>query len=286
MKIDPALQVHIATAFRPLDNAAAVNAFPPPGSLSQALKTAIPPDSTGSVTRYLSQDIAMMFTTAAVNIWMRAVHSFLVSASLTDVSPVWASVAGYYSSHYTVRAVAHLLGFFQSFTRKRIVRLQFQGNRCVFSFNPKNADDREHKFYWKIVKLDPLFAADPFFTQNDSGVDDSDVAHRDWANYQDHLPQFPLFRPLNAMALTNRIDRISGIEFTSPPIPRRSRYPDIESVQIIAYHRLVRFRDLVDTVIEDNNRFWSVYRDPAWAREFMNFQLTEEARLLAQFTLG
>ena len=33
--------------------------------------------------------------------WLRAVHSF-ISASLTGISDIWASVAGYYSSHYWV----------------------------------------------------------------------------------------------------------------------------------------------------------------------------------------
>lgn len=285
MKIDPALQVHIMTAFAPLNDEAAAAAFPPPASLSGALKTAVLTGSKGIETKNLSQDVAKMFTTAAVDIWMRSVHSFLVSASLTEVSPIWASVAGYYSSHYAVRAVAHLLGFFQSFSKRRIVRLQFQGGRYVCTFNPKKAGDREHQFYWRIVKLDPLFAADPFFTMNDSGIAESDIAHRDWANYQDHLPQFPPFRPLDETALKTRIVRISEIEFTSPPIPKLGRYPDIDSVQIIAYHRLVRFRDLVDTVIGTGNRFWSVYRSPSWARKFMNFQLTDEARLLSPFTL-
>src|SRR2546426_2507216 len=227
MKIDPALQVHITTAFAPLNYEAAVNAFPPPASLSQALKVALPAGSTGLATRNTSQDVAKMFTTAAVNIWMRGVHSFLISASLTNVSPIWASVAGYYSSHYAVRALAHLLGFFQLFTRKRIVHLELQGGRYVCSFDPKTAGDREHRVYWRIVKKDRHFAADPFFTENNSVIDESDVAHRDRANYADHLPQFPVFRPLDAIALKTRIDRISEIEFSSPPIPRVSRYPDI-----------------------------------------------------------
>lgn len=285
MQIDPALQVHITTGFAPLNDEAAVNAFPPPASLSQELNAALPAGSSGVATRNASQQIVKMYTTASVNMWMRAVHSFLVSASLTNVSPIWASVAGYYSSHYSVRAIAHLLGFFQLFTRKRIVRLELQGGSYICSFDPKTAGDREHRVYWKIVKKNAHFAADPFFTENNSLIDESDVAHRDRANYADHLPQFPMFRPLNAIALKTRIDRISEIEFSAPPIPRVSRYPDIESVQIIAYHRIVRFRDLVDTIIGDGNRFWNVHRNPTWARDYMDFQLTEEETLRSQFTL-
>jgi len=227
-----------------------------------------------------------MFTTAAVDIWMRSVHSFLVSASLTEVSPIWASVAGYYSSHYAVRALAHLLGFFQLFSRKRIARLELGGGNYVCTFNPKKAGEREHRIYWQIVKDDRHFSADPFFTEYNPAIDESDVAHRDRANYADHLsPMFPIFRPLNAETLRSRIDRISEIPFTSPPIPRVSRYPDVESVQIIAYHRLVRFRDLVDSVVGNGNRFWNVHRNPTWARDYMDFQLTEELELRSQFTL-
>ena len=285
MQIDPALRVHVANAFQPLNDQAAIHAFPPPASLATALNLAIPGGGTGLVTANVTRAVSKMFTTAAVNIWLRGVHSFLISASLTDVSPLWASVAGYYSSHYSVRSIAHLLGFFQLFGARRIVRLQVQGGRYICSFNPKKGGDREHKVYWQIVKQDPHFAADPFFTEYNPAIDESDVAHRDRANYADHLPYFPMFRPLDAVAVKERVDRISEIEFTSPPIPRVSRYPDLESVQIIAYHRLVRFRDLIDTIVGDGNRFWNVHRNPTWARDFMDFQLTEEASLRSQFTL-
>lgn len=286
MKIDRTLQLHITTAFEPLNNEPAVHAFPEPDALSRALSSTIPAGSKMVVTRYTSPNIATMFTTAAVNMWMRAVHSFLVSVSLTEVSPIWASVAGYYSSHYAVRAIAHLLGFVQLYNRRQIVRLELQAGRYICTFNPKAAGDREHSFYWKTVKRDQHFAGDPFFTENIAGKDDSDVGHRDRANYADHLPQFPVFRPLDVTAVKNRVYKLSEIELASPPIPRVSKYPDVESVQLIAYHRLIRFRDLVDTVIGGQNRFWSVYRNPAWAREFMDFQLTAEDTLHSQFTLN
>jgi len=284
MRIERDLQTHIKAAFEMVNDGPAGSSFPSPGSLSDTLNKAIPPGTSLHVTPNKVPGIAKMFTTASVNMWMRSVHSFLVSASLTNVSPVWASVSGYYSSHYSVRAMAHLLGFFQLFGRKRIVRLELQGGRFICSMNKSAVHDREHRFYWQIVKLNTLFASDPFFSQNDSTTDQSDVAHRDYANYIDHLPHFPVFRPLDAEALRSRIDRISEIEIKSPPIPRVSRYPDLESVQIVAYHRIVRFRALLDTVLGTNNRFWNVHRDPAWARDFMDFQLTEEPSLAAEFS--
>jgi hypothetical protein len=283
MKINAALKAHVIRAFAPLNNEAAVHAFPAPASLSRELNNANPSASTGLVSSTKTLRIAKMFTTAAVDMWMRAVHSFLISASLTDVSPIWASATGYYSSHYTVRSIAHLLGFFQLFKRHKIVRLELQGGHFVCSFNPKTERDHEHFFYWKVVKADPLFAGDQFFTLN--AGDGSDVAHRNHANYADHLSQFPVFRPLDARAVKNRIERISEIEFEAPPIPQVALHLDVQSAQIIAYHRLVRFRDLVDAIIGTGNRFWKVHRDPAWARDFMDFQLTEESTLRSEFTL-
>ncbi|HEY2497374.1 MAG TPA: hypothetical protein VGK24_09920 [Candidatus Angelobacter sp.] len=287
MKIDSDVQLHVMRAFASLNSAAAVHSFPPPAALSQSLNKEVTSAKTGRIPTHKTPAIARMFTTASVDMWLRAVHSFLISGALTDVSPIWASVAGYYSSHYSVRAIAHLLGFFQLFLKKRIVQLEVQGAHFVCTFNAKMADEREHRFYWKVLKLNPLFAADPFFTLNEHGNPDdpSDSAHRDWANYIDHLPQFPIFHPLDANALKSRIEKIAGIQFSVPPIPRRSKYPDLEAVQIIAYHRLIKFRDLVDTILGNGNRFWNVYRDPTWARGFMDFQLTEGTKALSVFTL-
>lgn len=214
-----------------------------------------------------------MFTTAAVEMWQRSVHSFLISASLTRVSPIWAAVCGYYSSHYAVRAVAHLLGHFQLYRNKRLVRLSTARGGLICAFDSKSAGDREHKFYWRVVKEDPYFAADPFFTINESGTGDSDVGHRDRASYIDHLTLYPMFRPLDADELGARIDHITKVELNAPPIPQASKCPDVESTQLIAYYRLVAFRKLVDEILGGGNRFWKVQRVPPWATQFLNFQI-------------
>src|SRR6266852_6828124 len=102
-KIDASLRNQIEMAFAPLNTAAAANAFPAPASLSDLLCRI---HATGPNTRTHHRDVmeaAKLFATASVNMWLRAVHSFLISASLTNVSPTWAAVAGYYSSHYSVR---------------------------------------------------------------------------------------------------------------------------------------------------------------------------------------
>jgi hypothetical protein len=286
MKIDADLQTQIQQGFAPLNQEAAVHAFPRASALSTALSRANPLGTTTVVPAAQTRAIAKMFVTASVDMWLRAVHSFLISTSLTGVSPIWASVSGYYSSHYTVRSIAHLLGHFQLFSRQKTVRLDYQGGQFVCTFSPKANRDREHRFYWKTVKKSSLFVGDPFFTENPPApTDESDVAHRDRANYSDHLASFPVFHPLDAATVRTRIERISEIEFEAPPIPKVSRYPDIDSVQVVAYHRLVRFRDLVDAVVGPGNRFWNVHRDPSWARGFIDFQLTEEPSLKAEFLL-
>ncbi len=279
MQIDAKLRNRVLADLEALGGVAAASAFPPADSLSQALtKTIAGVPRKHSVTRNIARDTAIMFTTAAVNMWMRAVHSFLISCSLTDVSPTWSSATGYYSSHYSIRAFAHLLGYFRLFTLRRTARLEILAGRYVCNFDEKAG--REHQIYWALVKDDQHFMPDPFFIHDNSEVD-----HRDWAQYADHIPQFPQFRPLNREALKARIDRISEIPFATPPIPQADRFPDVDSVQIIAYHRLVRFRSLVDALLRGKNRFWDVHRNPNWATDFMDFQITAGRTLHSEFTL-
>jgi hypothetical protein len=80
---------------------------------------------------------------------------------------------------------------------------------------------------------------------------------------------------LDEQTLRDRIEYISKIVFDAPPLPRFSKFPDIEYVQLIAYHRIIKFRKLLDEALGGRNRFWNVYRNPSFAIGFMDFQLTE-----------
>jgi len=289
MRIDKNIQTRLELTFRTLSARGAAKSFPPPGTLATALEKVINPSGKSSFTlkdtyqTTVHLDISKWFTTAAIEMWLRAVHSFLISASLTNVSPIWASVSGYYSSHYSIRAIAHLLGYFQLFRYRQIVRLELQGatNDFVCTFESKDGSSREHVFYWKVVYKNSYFSSDPLFILNNSqsGDDASDSGHREKSNYADHLFELPQFNPLDSVTLQNRVKYISQIPFSTPPIPRRSKFPDIESVQIVAYHRLVRFRQFVDEIAGGSNRFWSVHRDPSWTRGFIDFQLIEQGGL-------
>ena len=274
--LDTDLQQRLETIFADLNSRAARRAFPAPLALASALDEICKTSPDGLVR--VPSHVPALFATAAVEIWLRAIHSFLISAAVTDASPIWAGISGYYSSHYCIRAFAHLLGYFQLFRRKRIACLESAKPMC--SFLKKNAAHREHSFYWRIVKQHPSFAGDPLFTENLDDADESDAANRNRTTYGDHLSTaLPQFRVLDEAALRNRVHHISLIEFDAPPIPRRDRAPDIDAVQIVAYHRIVRFRRLLDQALGSKSRFWAIHRRPSWASEWTDFQLVETRRL-------
>lgn len=276
MNTDNNLKTRIQQAFTPLNTKAASKGFAPPRSLTDTLEGLIREETT-PYSVYVDLKVATLFGTAAVDMWLRAVHSFLISASITNASPIWAVVSGYYSSHYSVRALAHLLGNFQLYRKNYIVHIELRKGRPQCTFTPKKRRDVEHKLYWDLVRRDPHFNSDPLFTDSKRGDEDkTGFFHRNWANYIDHLSQYPTFRPLDENILKSRVRFISQITFTSPPIPMLNKFPDTESIQIIAYHRLVKFREFLDEILGGANRFWNVHRDPDWARHFINFQLVEQ----------
>jgi hypothetical protein len=260
--------------FASLDRQRAPGSFPAPGTLSDLLSECVDP-SFPATTLAARPMILTCFATAAVEMWLRSVHSFLISVSLTSASPIWASVAGYYSSHYSVRAFAHLFGVFHLHKKKRIVLLDKDGSHLVLRIEKKHGKDREHKFYWKCVSDHPQLAGDPFFYPNLEDQPQSDGAHRNKANYSDHVDRFPVFQPLEAQYLRDRVERISNIEFSDVPVPSADRFPDIDNVQIVAYHRLVKFRRLVDEALSEGNRFWKVHRNPPWCPVTMKFSVVE-----------
>jgi hypothetical protein len=122
-------------------------------------------------------------------------------------------------------------------------------------------------------------ANDPLFTENPEDADPSDAAHRNYTNYADHLFRVPSFRALDEQSMRDRVQFISEIPFDDPPIPSKDAWPDLVSVQIVAYHRVVAFRRLVDEVLGGGNRFWQVQRSPAWVQGIIDFLLTEQAGL-------
>jgi len=275
--MDRELSRRVQIMFGVLNRQPAAGSFPEPGTLAELLSKHVVISSPTPILAATPQ-LLTCFATAAVEMWLRAVHSFLISASLTKASPIWASVAGYYSSHYSVRAFAHLFGVIQLHNKKLIVRLDKDGTRLVFRFEKKHGSDGEHKFYWRFVSEHPQLSSDQFFYPNQE--DQVDGGHRNKVNYWDHICKYPVFQPLDLRFLKERVERISGIEFSSVPKPNKdaNRFPDTESVQIVAYHRIVKFRKLLDEICA-GNRFWKVYRTPAWCLDTINFSVVDSVFL-------
>lgn len=277
MPKDPSV-LQIEVMFRGLKQQTAT--FPSQSALSDSLNALVGLHTT-DFTSAVNNKIVLHYATAAVEMWQRSVHSFLISASLTKSSPIWSSVAGYYSSHYSMRGFAHLLGHFQLHTKKWIVTLEINAGTYSCHFRKKNGGDREHKLYWKLVKAHPIFGLDPFFTNNEdvlpgTGTETlSDSGHRNKANYSDHVGRFPQFQILDAAELKLRVQKISKIEFSDAPIPRIESFPDLENVQVIAYHRMVRFRHFLDRVLGGSNQFWTIQRNPNWCPQFLDFQVVQ-----------
>jgi len=267
------LQKQITVMFSRLNDQSAAGAFPPPRELSSVLTRRCAPFNQQFVA--VRPTDLTLFATASVEMWLRALHSFLISASLTEASPIWSSVAGYYSSHYSMRAFSHLFGMFHLHKNKRIIQLSRQGKGWVFELVSKKREDREHLLYWRFLAKHPALMNDPFFYENsDDGVQ-SDGAHRNRANYADHLNIFPVFKPLSEEYLARRIQKLAEINFSAVPVPNLDNFPDIGAVQIIAYHRIVKFRRLLDDVVGTDNRFWRVQREPTWRLKDLTFEVVD-----------
>ena len=93
-------------------------AFPDRSALSTCINDVFKNIAPGNVAT-LPNDKCALFATAGVEMWHRAIHSFLWSVALTESSPIWSSVSGYYSSHFVMRALAHSMGIFKSFSQKK-----------------------------------------------------------------------------------------------------------------------------------------------------------------------
>ncbi len=135
-------------------------------------------------------------------------------------------------SHYSWALVfSHLFGMFHLHKSKRIIRLARQGKGWVFELVNKKREDREHSIYWRFLAEHPELTNDPFFYENSDDAQKSDGAHRNRANYADHLNAFPVFKALSEEYLAERIKKIAEIQFSSVPRPDIDRFPDIGTVQ-------------------------------------------------------
>jgi hypothetical protein len=245
------------------------DAIPEPRSLSQLLTARL---QTGGPVR-LNDGEATLFMTAAIDMWHRSVHSFILSVALTRVSILWSSVSGYYASHYSVRALAHLHGFFAVFHRRTFLEMSFAGGR--YNCNPANISHnqrREHQFYWSAVNGLLPFGDAGIFPANLETNLRADVSHRNHANYADHLNRLTRIDNVSADELRDRIVHVASTALEGQADqPDRDRFPDLASVMNLAYLRIYYFREYLDGLLPPRNPFWRAARETAWFMNVMRF---------------
>ena len=161
-KMTSELSTQITVMFSSLNSKSAGSAYPEAQGVSESAEGPLRAVTAETVAAKPSD--LTIFATAAVEMWLRAVHSFLISASLTEASPIWTSVAGYYSSRYAIRAFSHLFGLFHLHSSKRLIQLRREGKGWVYEIIRKNAGDREHKLYWKYLAEHGQLRTIRFFT--------------------------------------------------------------------------------------------------------------------------
>jgi hypothetical protein len=249
---------------------------PDKGSLSIYISELIEDENTA-----FSHSKASLFGFASIEMWHRAIHSFLISIALTKCSPIWSSVIGYYASHYVMRAFAHAFGFFKSYSGKKIVQLII--DRGYFDITKLKSDDRgEHKFYWKVVKDYRDFTNNPLFSFNNERDNKSDCFHRNYANYTDLLNNFVKIELPNDKSIEDSLSKICSIKRYSITELRKDKHPDLQNIQTLAYQRIVTFHDFLNERIPDNS-YWKTFKEPNWCKGIIDFYLDDNEKIKRDF---
>jgi hypothetical protein len=269
MSTDPSIQA-MRYVFLPWRNAAAN--LPPLSMLREQLEGMITPHHNSKAFEVqLTPTQSKYFASASIEIWHRAVHSLLVSTALTRESILWSCISGYYATHYTFRAFAHAMGYFQLFQERWTISLRMESGSLVGTF--RKGRKREHEWYRSVISELPCLNSDPFFAPTERGVM-IDSTHRDHANYSDHFGLPPNIQNIDREAIRNRMQQLARMEVQTPLEFSFETFPDIGAVQVNAYQRVARFRRFLDETLE-NNRLWDVLRTPGWATYFTDFQFIE-----------
>ena len=263
----------IEISFGKLDKTSAKMDFPERGTLSKHLNSLLVDIDT--TTPILAHKFIPMLASAGVEMWHRAIHSFLWSIALTEGSPLWSSVSGYYSSHFVMRALAHSMGIFKSFTKSEIIQVTADGGQFICTPISWGKNRGEHAFYWKAIKDHPKFISNTLFRENYEKDTKSDSSHRTFANYTDHINSFVPINFPSPAEVAERIEKISRIRRGSVTTPSREDYPDLQNVQILAYQRIVAFQDFMDEKI-NKNRFWRAHRRPSWCNYLMRYEVEDQ----------
>lgn len=233
----------------------------------------------------LSGDFALasLFSTAAIEVWQRAVHALIVSCAISRASQQWSVVSGYYSSHYCVRAYAHLGGILLLYRLKRVAKIELTGSGYNLHMIKKNGSDREHALYWKETSTCEFFGLGRLASRNDDDESPNDARQRNIANYYDHVDAFRGVESATIEMARDRLYQLATLRLPENPLPRAEHYPDLDRIHLAAYYRIIRFRDYMDGLLESSSSYWNAHRDPQWARGLMTFQRPEELNIAGVF---
>ncbi len=221
------------------------DSIPPPARLSGYLKTHAP-----SFMGLVKIEDATLFITASIEMWQRAINSLILSIVWSDVSRSWAVVTAYYSSHYMIRAFAHLYGYY---SLNKVATVELSKSRKGFQI-VKGKAHREHEYYWNVVS-DQL--KNRLFGNNIEQI------HRGYASYQDHLDRFKVFNSEsipNSDELKMKIGIIADLPYK--PLDD-TQIPDLTTLQCLSYKRICFYRNWFETNFE-SSRYWKSLRTPKW----------------------
>lgn len=272
----------VELAFGKLDKPNAKLVFPERGTLSKQLNALLDEQKEGAAP-ILAHTHSPLLASAGVEMWHRAIHSFLCSVALSKSSPLWASVSGYYASHFVMRAFAHSMGIFKSFSQKEVIQISVDKGQFVCTPLTWSSNSRgEHAFYWKAVKGHPKLLGNDLFRENSERDINSDSSHRTFANYTDHINSFVALDFPSMDTVAGDVERISRIRLHSVTSPSREDFPDLQNVQILAFQRIIAFQDFLDEKVS-KNRYWRAHRRPGWCKDVMLYQVEEQSVDLSQF---
>ncbi len=216
--------------------------------------------------------------------WERALQSLIVALAVSNLSEIWACSIGYYASHYSMRAFAHLFGYFALYRRRLLIELTSLGNRyrCT-AISGLPGGRREHRFYWTVTRRLLPFVNDALFTDNDEQVAKSDAAHRGVASYADHLNRFAAFESVDKDWMRRVLSELAHTALAneaSVDLPDSSSFPQLAAVLSVAYLRIYRFREHLDLLLGRPGRFWDRHRTPEWCTDLIAFPPRQSRRVL------
>ena len=183
-----------------------------------------------------------------------------------------------------MRAFCHLHGFFLLYRERCYLELDAprvtNGGLKSWCHIHRGLNGGEHKFYWRKSKelIDSAGHFEALFSTNDDHVVASDASHRAVASYTDHISSLSVPAPafLDKGIIKTRINRISELAGGTLTIPNRTNYPACETVQQLAYARIIKYREYLNNILP-KNKYWEKNSKPEWCNDFLDYQMVDKS---------